>query len=86
MEQSGQVDEEGNRLFQNTESNGRFHSDWMTMIYTRLRIARNLLSDDGVIFVSIDEHEENNLTALMNSVFYEENRISKNYLGKRQKK
>ncbi|QSF42840.1 site-specific DNA-methyltransferase [Paenibacillus tianjinensis] len=77
LEQSGQVDEEGNRLFQNTESNGRFHSDWMTMIYTRLRIARNLLSDDGVIFVSIDEHEENNLTALMNSVFYEENRISK---------
>lgn len=51
LEESGQLDEVGNRLFQNTESNGRFHSDWLSMIYTRLKIARNLLKDDGVIFI-----------------------------------
>ncbi|MGG1876681.1 site-specific DNA-methyltransferase [Paenibacillus cisolokensis] len=77
FEESGQIDEEGNRLFRNTESNGRFHSDWLTMMYSRLKIARNLLREDGVIFVSIDEHEENNLTTILNSIFNEENKISK---------
>ena len=52
---SGFVDKEGNRLFRNTDTNGRFHSDWCSMIYSRLTLARNLLSDDGVIFISIDE-------------------------------
>lgn len=61
LEESGQVDEEGNRLFQNTESNGRFHSNWLTMMYSRLKIARNLLREDGVIFISIDDHELSNL-------------------------
>lgn len=57
LDRSGQFDEDGNRLFQNTESNGRFHTDWLNMIYPRLKIARNLLSDDGVIFISIDDSE-----------------------------
>ncbi len=52
--ESGQKDEEGNRLVANTDSNGRFHSDWLSMMYSRLRLARNLLKDDGVIFISID--------------------------------
>jgi adenine-specific DNA-methyltransferase len=55
--QSGSVDEDGNKLFRNTDTNGRFHSDWCSMIYSRLTLARNLLSDDGVIFISIDEKE-----------------------------
>ena len=56
-EESGSIDEEGNHLFRNTDSNGRFHSDWCSMIYPRLMLARNLLSDDGVIFISIDDNE-----------------------------
>lgn len=55
--QMGLFDEDENRLFQNTETNGRFHSDWCSMMYSRLLLARNLLSDDGVIFISIDDHE-----------------------------
>lgn len=58
---SGQTDEEGNRLVQNSESNGRFHTDWLNMLYPRLRIAKDLLSDDGVIFISIDDNEQANL-------------------------
>jgi len=54
---SGQKDEEGNRLVANTDSNGRFHSDWLSMMYSRLKLSRNLLKDDGVIFISIDVHE-----------------------------
>ena len=61
LQDSGQVDEEGNRLFQNNESNGRFHSDWLTMMYPRLKLARNLLRDDGVMFISIDDNEVHNL-------------------------
>ena len=61
FERSNQVDEEGNRLIANTESNGRFHSDWLSMMYSRLKLARNLLSDDGVIFISIDDNEMVNL-------------------------
>ena len=60
-EMSGELDEYGNRLTQNTESNGRFHTDWLNMIYPRLKVAKDLLSDDGVIFISIDDNEVRNL-------------------------
>ncbi len=60
-EESGQMDKDENRLFKNTDTNGRFHSDWCSMIYSRLILARNLLSDDGVIFISIDDNEQTNL-------------------------
>lgn len=63
----------GKRLFRNTESNGRFHSDWCSMIYPRLVLARNFLSDDGAIFVSIDEHEHSNLRSIMDEIFGESN-------------
>ncbi len=68
-EESGQVDEAGIRLFQNTESNGRFHSDWLTEIYPKLKLARNLLRDDGVIFISIDDNEMHNLRKLCDEIF-----------------
>ena len=71
--QLGLFDEDESMLFENTESNGRFHSDWCSMIYSRLMLARNLLSDDGVIFVSIDDGELNNLKKLCDEVFGEEN-------------
>lgn len=70
---SGQTDEEGNRLVKNVESNGRFHSDWLSMMYPRLKIARNLLADDGVIFISIDDNEQENLKKLCDEVFGENN-------------
>lgn len=73
---SNQKDEEGNRLVANTESNGRFHSDWLSMIYPRLRLARNLLCDDGLIFMSIDTGEESNLTKTTDEIFGEENRLA----------
>ena len=57
LERSGQIDTDGNRLVANTQSNGRFHSDWLSMMYGRLKLARNLLADDGVIFISIDDNE-----------------------------
>ncbi len=66
---SGQTDEEGNRLVQNSESNGRFHTDWLNMIYPRLRLAKDLLCDDGVIFISIDEHEAEHLKEICNEIF-----------------
>jgi adenine-specific DNA-methyltransferase len=69
------IDEEGNKLVQNTESNGRFHSDWLSMMYSRLKVARNLLTDDGVIFISIDDHEVHNLRHLCDEIFGEENFI-----------
>lgn len=72
---SGQYDDEGNRLVQNTESNGRFHTDWMNMIYPRLKLAKDLLSDDGVIFISIDDNEVENLKKLCDEVFGESNFI-----------
>ena len=75
MENSGQLDEEGNRLFQNTESNGRFHTDWLNMLYPRLKIARDLLSDDGVIFISMDENEQENLNKICNEIFGEQNYV-----------
>mgnify|MGYP000459475324 CR=1 FL=1 len=68
-EQMGMYDEEENRLFKNTDTNGRFHSDWCSMIYSRLMLARNLLTDDGVIFISIDDNEQENLKKICNEVF-----------------
>ena len=73
---SGSIDEEGNRLFRNTDTNGRFHSDWCSMIYSRLMLARNLLSDDGVIFINIDEKESANLRKICDEVFGESNFVS----------
>lgn len=70
-EQMGMYDEDENRLFKNTDSNGRFHSDWCSMIYSRLMLARNLLSDDGVIFISIDDGEVENLRKMGDEVFGE---------------
>lgn len=71
--QSGQYDEQGLRLATNTESNGRFHTDWLNMIYPRLRVARDLLTDDGVIFISIDDNEVANLKKVCDEVFGEGN-------------
>lgn len=68
-EMSGDYDEQGNRLVQNTESNGRFHTDWLNMIYSRLKIAKDLLSDDGAIFISIDENEFRNLGKICDEIF-----------------
>ena len=68
-EESGQIDDEGNRMFKNTDTNGRFHSDWCSMIYSRLLLARNLLSDDGVIFISIDDNEVENLKKICDEIF-----------------
>lgn len=76
LDRSGQFDDDGNQLFQNTESNGRFHTDWLNMIYPRLKIARNLLSDDGVIFISIDDNEVENLRNICNEIFGECNFIA----------
>lgn len=69
QENSGQYDEESNRLVQNTESNGRFHTDWLNMIYPRLKVAKDLLSDDGVIFISIDDNELANLKKVCDEIF-----------------
>lgn len=66
---SGQFDEEGNRLVQNTESNGRFHTDWLNMLYPRLRLAKDLLTDDGVIFISIDDNEYSHLKDICDEIF-----------------
>lgn len=66
---SGQFDEDGNRLVQNTESNGRFHTDWLNMIYPRLKVAKDLLADDGVIFISIDDNEVENIKRICNEIF-----------------
>ena len=76
MHNSGQEDEEGNRLVANTESNGRFHTDWLNMIYPRLKVAKDLLSEDGVIFISIDDHEESNLKKICDEIFGEHNFVA----------
>lgn len=73
---SGQFDEQGNRLVTNTESNGRFHTDWLNMIYPRLKVARDLLTEDGVIFISIDDNEVENLKKVCDEVFGECNFIA----------
>jgi adenine-specific DNA-methyltransferase len=76
FEKSMQIDEKGNRLVANTETNGRFHSDWLSFIYPRLKLARNLLSDDGVIFISIDDVELSNLNKVCDEIFGSENFIA----------
>lgn len=76
MGRSGQYDEQGNRLVQNTDSNGRFHTDWLNMIYPRLRVAKDLLTDDGVIFISIDDNEDENLRKCCDEVFGEQNFVA----------
>ena len=68
-------------LVTNTQAGGRYHSNWLNMMYPRLRLARNLLREDGVIFVSIDDNEVHNLRALMNEVFGEENYCRNNHLA-----
>ena len=75
-EELGLFDEEENRLFKNTETNGRYHSDWCSMMYPRLQLARNLLTDDGVIFISIDDNEVHNLRKICDEVFGEENIVA----------
>jgi len=72
-EEIGAVDEDGDKLFKNTDSNGRFHSDWLSMMYERLIVARDLLRDDGVIFISIDDNEVHNLRKICDEVFGEDN-------------
>ena len=73
---SGQFDENGNRLVPNTESNGRFHTDWLNMIYPRLKLAKDLLSDDGVIFISIDDNESSNIKKICDEIFGASNYIN----------
>lgn len=72
-EVSNELDGEGNRLFKNTDGNGRFHSDWCSMIYSRLLLSRNLLSDNGVIFISIDDNEQSTLNLICNEIFGSDN-------------
>jgi len=75
-EESGNVDDEGGRLVSNPDSNGRYHSDWLSMMYPRLKLARNLLKDDGVIFISIDEVEQSNLKKICDEIFGEKNFVN----------
>ncbi|MDD2772506.1 MAG: site-specific DNA-methyltransferase [Elusimicrobiales bacterium] len=76
QELTGQIDSEGNKLSANTESSGRFHTDWLNMMYPRLKLARNLLKDDGVIFISIDDREIPNLRKICDDIFGEENFVT----------
>lgn len=75
-DEAGKLDEDGNRMFKNTDSNGRFHSDWCSMIYSRLMLARNLLSEDGVIFISIDDNEFTDLQKICDEVFGSTNYVN----------
>lgn len=76
LENSGQYDENGNQLVKNIESNGRFHTDWINMMYSRLRLARNLLRDDGAIFISIDDNEVKNMRNICDEIFGESNFVN----------
>lgn len=86
LEQTGQIDSEGNTISTNTESNGRFHTDWLNMMYTRLKLAKNLLTDDGVIFISVDDNEVTNLTKICDEIFGENNKIGPMIQNKRNSK
>ena len=91
LEITGQVDSDGNKLSTNSETSGRYHSDWLNMMYPRLKLARNLLKDDGVIFISIDDNEVSNLRTLCDEIFGEDNFIcnilwEKNYAPKNNNK
>lgn len=83
--ESGQVDEEGNRMVTNNQSNGRFHSDWLSMMYPRLKLARNLLTDDGVIFISIDDNEADNIKKICDEIFSPENYRNQLLIRRRNK-
>lgn len=83
-QESGQIDQEGNRLFQITEYHGRYHSDWLTMIYPRLKLARNLLSEDGVILISIDDNEIHNIRRICDEIFGERNFVA-NFIWRKSK-
>lgn len=76
LQRSGQYDEQGNRLVRNLDTIGRFHTNWLNMMYSRLRVARDLLSDDGLIFISIDDNEVYNLKKICNEIFGEDNEIN----------
>lgn len=76
LAESGQIDEIGNKFIQNTETNGRYHSDWLNMMYPRIKLARNLLKEDGVIFISIDDNEYDNLKKVCDEIFGETNFIA----------
>ena len=75
-ERSGQYDEDGNRLFYNTESNGRFHTDWLNMIYPRLKLSKDLLKPNGILVLTIDDYEVNTVTTLLNEIFGETNHLA----------
>ena len=75
LEESGQLDEDGGRLVANLESNGRYHSDWLSMMYPRLKLARNLLRDDGVMFISLDDNENSNCRKICDEIFGADNLI-----------
>ena len=83
---SGQLDDEGNRLFTNTESNGRFHTDWLNMIYPRLKLAKDLLADDGAIFIHIDENEVYTMQAICKEIFGAQNELGTIVWDKRNPK
>ena len=76
LQNSGQYDEQGQRLVQNTENNGRFHTNWLNMIYPRLKLAKDLLADDGVLFISIDDNEQENMKKICNEVFGAQNFVA----------
>ena len=76
LKESGQIDENGDKLIANNESNGRFHSDWLSMMYSRLKLSRNLLKEDGLIFISIDDNEIDNLKKILIEIFGEKNFVS----------
>jgi len=78
LEKTGQIDSEGKKLTTNTEASGRYHSDWLNFMYPRLFLARSLLREDGVIFISIDDNEVHHLRMIMDEIFGEEN-----FFGKR---
>src|SRR5208337_752227 len=79
-EETGAVDEQGNRMFRNSKDRGRYHSDWCSMLYPRLKLAHNLLREDGIIFVSIDDNEVHNLRKMMDEIFGEENFLTSFYV------
>lgn len=83
-EEIGEWDEDGNRMFKNTDTNGRFHSDWCSMMYSRLMLARNLLSDEGIIFISIDDNEEKNLRNICDEIFGSTNFVA-NFIWEKRK-
>src|SRR5690606_2243476 len=85
LELTGQTDTDGKKISTNTDSDGRYHSNWLNMMYPRLKLARNLMTDDGIIFISIDDNEQANLKKLCDEIFGEENLVS-NFIWIKKKK